>query len=190
MQVNEITVAENALLEYLPDPIIPFRAARFSQATSIRLAQDAGLFWWEILSPGREAHGEIFEYECAEMRADLIAMGRSIAADRIRLKPRIHPLPSLARLGQYRTWCTFYICRVGVPASAWLGLEQELREVARGFTNPDETLWGISMLVAHGLVVRGMGQHGRNMLPGLQAIWSAAKRRLYGRDAVPPRKVN
>ena len=55
LQLNEIAVAENGLLEYLPDAVIPFAGARFAQRTLIRLAAGAGLFWWEILAPGREA---------------------------------------------------------------------------------------------------------------------------------------
>jgi hypothetical protein len=60
LQSNEIAVAENGLLEYLPDAVIPFAGARFSQRTTIRLAAGAGLFWWEVLAPGREAHGAIW----------------------------------------------------------------------------------------------------------------------------------
>src|SRR5208282_5125583 len=74
-QRTEITIGENALLEYVPDSIIPFAGARYRQRTSIYLAQGAGLFWWEILAPGREARGELFEYECVEIRTDLTAMG-------------------------------------------------------------------------------------------------------------------
>ena len=74
-QISDITVGENALLEYVPDAIVPFAGARYSQRTTVRLAAGAGLFWWEILAPGREAHGEIFEYECVEMKTDVLALG-------------------------------------------------------------------------------------------------------------------
>jgi urease accessory protein len=189
-QLSEITVGENALLEYVPDPIIPFAGARYRQRTAIHLARGAGLFWWEVLLPGREARGEIFEYECVEMRTDLMSMGRPIAAERIRLEPRNRALDSLARLGPYRTWATFYICRAGVEVSVWIALEQELREAARRISRVDDTRWGISTLVADGLVVRGVARHGRDVQRGLHAFWSAAKLRLYHCDAVPPRKVH
>jgi urease accessory protein len=189
-QSNEITVGENALLEYVPDPIIPFAGARFSQRTAIQLDRGAGLFWWEILAPGREARGEIFEYERLEIRTDLLATGRPIAAERVRLEPRNHALSSVSRLGPYRTWATFYICRVGLDAGVWLAAEQDLREVTSNLTRPGRTLWGISALAAHGLAIRCVSLHGRDVLPGLRALWRAAKLRLYGRDAVPPRKVN
>jgi urease accessory protein len=189
-QTTEISLAANAFLEYLPDPIIPFARARYSQRTTIQLAPGAGLFWWEILAPGREAHGELFAYDSVEMKADLSAEGQLIAGERVRLEPRKYPLSSPARLGPYRYWATFYVCRVGLDAAAWLTLEDHLREVASEFTCPGEVLWGISTLMAHGLVCRGVALRGRDVLFGLHRLWRAAKLALYGTQAVPPRKVN
>jgi urease accessory protein len=189
-QSNEITVGEGGLLEYLPDAVIPFAGARFSQRTAIRLARGAGLFWWEILAPGREARGEIFEYERVELKTDLSAGGRLIAMERVQLEPRNRGLSSLARLGAYRTWATFYICRVGVGAAEWLEIESELRQILELLNRREDALWGISTLSAHGLMVRCVAKRGRDVLPGLQDVWRAAKWRLYGREAVMPRKVN
>jgi urease accessory protein len=190
MQTNAIRVGENALLEYVPDAIIPFAGARFAQRTRIDLAAGAGLFWWEVIAPGREASGEVFAYENIEMRTDMTANGRLIAAENIRLDPRGRALRSIARLGEYRYWATFYICRVGIDAPAWLAAEEQLREVARELSQPGAALWGISTLLADGLIVRGLAVRGRDALGGLHALWNAAKLRLYGRAAVPPRKVN
>jgi urease accessory protein len=190
LQSNEITVGENGLLEYLPDAVIPFAGARFSQRTSIRLAAGAGLFWWEILAPGREARGEIFAYDSVEFKTDLAAGGRLVAAERVRLEPKRRGMASLGRLGAYRTWATFYVCRVGLGAAEWIGIEKELREVL-GLLGPrGDVLWGVSTLAADGLVVRCAAKRGRDVLPGLQEVWRAAKWRLYGRAAVIPRKVN
>jgi urease accessory protein len=188
-QANEISVGEGALLEYVPDPIIPFAASRFSQRTRIQLADGAGLFWWEILAPGREARDEIFAYDLLEMKMDIAARSRAIAAESIRLEPRIRPLASLARLGPFRTWATFYICRVGLEPNAWLALEGELRELAAGLPHSGEVRWGISTLVAQGLAIRALAERGRDVLPGLHSLWAAGKRRLFARDAIPPRKV-
>jgi urease accessory protein len=190
VQSNEISVGESALLEYLPDPLIPFAGARFSQRTVIRLSRGAGLFWWEILAPGREARGEIFEYASVEVKTDLVAIGRPIAIERVRLEPGNNALSSLARLGPYRTWATFYVCRVGIEPRVWLETERDLREIVEGLKRPGEALWGISALTAHGLVVRCVARRGRDVLPDLQVVWRAAKLRLYGRKAVAPRKVN
>jgi urease accessory protein len=189
-QCNEVTVGKGALLEYLPDAIIPFAGANFVQRTSIDLRDGAGMFWWEILSPGRAVRGELFAYEQFEMRTRVTALGRKVAAESICLRPAQQDISSLARLGSYRYVATFYICRVGLDASAWRAHEDQLRDLSGGLTRPGEILWGVSSLVAHGLVVRCLARCGRDVLPGLQGIWRKAKLQIYGRDAIPPRKVN
>jgi urease accessory protein len=190
MQVNRIVVRSDALLEYLPDAIIPFAGARFAQRTEIGLEAGAGLFWWEILSPGREAHGEVFEYNSVDLQADLVATGMLVAAERLRLKPAKRAMSSSARMGAYHTWATFYICRAGIDASCWNEMETELRGLISEFGARQEALWGVSTLTAHGVAVRCLARNGRVVLPALHAIWDAAKWKLYGRRAVPPRKVN
>lgn len=190
LQSNEIYVGEGGLLEYLPDAVIPFAGARFSQRTSIRLADGAGLFWWEILAPGRGARGEIFEYESVEFKTDLVAEGRLVAAERSRLEPRKRGLAAIGRLGAYRTWASFYVCCAGVEGAQWLEIEKELRGILGLLGRREDTLWGVSTLAGNGLIVRCAAKRGRDALAGLHAVWSAAKWRLYGRAAVVPRKVN
>jgi urease accessory protein len=189
-QCNEVSVGEGALLEYLPDATIPFAGARYLQRTSIELAAGAGMFWWEILAPGREARGELFEYEEFRMRTRVSALGQTIAAENLSLRPQREKVSSLARLGHYRYAATFYMCRVGLEAAAWRGAEDRIRELTAGMNRRGEILWGVSSLVAHGLTVRCLARNGREVLPGLQTIWRSAKRHLYGLEAVPPRKVN
>jgi urease subunit gamma len=143
------------------------------------------LFWWETVTPGREAKGEIFEYNLFQSHLDLSAGGKLLALERIRLEPKLRPLTSPARLGPYRYFSTFYICRVGLEASRWRTLENELSEIALQLTRPGESLLGVSTLPAHGLVVRVLCQRGREIAPGLLAFWKAAKLALYGQVATP-----
>jgi urease accessory protein len=189
-QSNEFTLHEDALLEYVPDAIIPYAGACFSQTTAIHLAPGAGIFWWEILAPGREARGESFAYDSVEMKADIGTRGQAIASERVRIVPRKRSTRSFGRLGPYRTWATFCIAQVGRSAAEWLALEHELCKQALPLTQHGETLWAVSALPAHGVMVRCVAVHGRHVLPGLQALWQMAKRRLYCCDAVPPRKAN
>ena len=189
IQCTTVSVGANALLEYLPDPLIPFAGSRYRQETRIALAAGAGLFWWEILAPGRAAHDELFAYDRLDMRLDIAAEGRLVALERMQLEPRLRPLSSPARLGPYHYFATFYICRVGMDASDWLALEAQLAELAQQRTRPGEELWGVSTLPAHGLIVRALSCSGRAIAPGLLAFWQAAKLALYGQPAVPPRKL-
>ena len=188
-QVNSFTVAPGGLLEYLPDSLIPFAGARFQQQTRIELAEDAGLFYWEVIAPGREAHNELFAYDELALHLDITAAGQPIVRERLRLQPALRPLTSLARMGAYRYFGTFYICRVGVPAAQWLALESELMALAQRLTQPGSVLWGVSTMPAHGLTVRTLSLTNRAISDGLLQFWQQAKVVLYGRKPIPPRKV-
>lgn len=189
-QTNKVIVAEDALLEYVPDAIIPFACARFRQRTTIELAAGAGLFWWEVLAPGREAYGELFAYHSVELAMEVLALNRPILCERVRLEPKTYALESLARLGPYRYWTTFCICRVGPETAFWLEAEQRLRAVTWELNRPGEALWGVSALLAHGLVVRCVAREGHSILSGLREVWRAAKLLIYDREPIPPRKLN
>ena len=190
VQTNTIRVSENALLEYVPDPIIPFAHVRFCQRTTIELSPGSGLFWWEILAPGREAYGELFAYDSVELSTEVLALKRPILCDHVRLEPKKYALESRARLGHYRYWATFYLCRIGLEPGFWLDAEQRLRGITRELNNPGQMLWSISTLVAHGLVVRCVARDGHSIVAGLREIWRAAKLLMYNRQPIPPRKMN
>src|SRR5258708_39981305 len=105
------------------------------------------------------------------------------------MAPALRALSSSIRMGVYRYLTTFYICNAGVEGLHWLALEGELRALAMELSRRDEVTWGVSSLVAHGLVVRALSMSGRALAPGLLAFWQAAKTFLYGRPAVIPRKM-
>ncbi|MBE1489349.1 urease accessory protein UreD [Plantactinospora soyae] len=65
VQVQRITLGEDAYLEYLPEPVIPYRRSRFLTHTAVTLPETATMVAAEILLPGRKHHraGEIFQYD-------------------------------------------------------------------------------------------------------------------------------
>lgn len=185
---THVQVKESAMLEYLPDSLIPFAGARYCQRTEVHLSDGAGLFWWETLAPGREARGEVFSYDALRLAFDLRVAGTPVAVENGDLNPALRPLTSPARLGPYRYLSSFYICRVGTADTAWHTVEEQLLEVAERLSSPVIT-WGLTRLPAHGLVVRALSQNGRDIASGLIAFWHVAKKALYGQEAVVPRKI-
>jgi urease accessory protein len=188
-QRNHFSVGKGALLEYLPDTLIPFARSRYSQQTRIELHDGAGLFYWEVVAPGRMASNERFAYERLHLSLDINAGGRLIAAEQVRLEPAQHPLTSPVRMGVYAYFATFYICKVGAGAETWSTLEACLGQLAEDHTHRGRILWGASRLAAHGLVVRALSTSLHPISEGLPHFWQQAKRFLYNQQAVLPRKV-
>lgn len=184
-----VHVQSGGLLEYLPDQLIPFAGSRYQQYTRIELEQDAGLFWWETLAPGRLARNEIFAYELLHLDTEVTAQGLPIVCERWQLEPGNGALTSPVRLGSYLYHSSFLICRVGVPVARWLELERELTELALQRSQAEDGVWGVSTLAAHGLIVRAASRRGYHLASGLLAFWQAARRALYNETAIPPRKI-
>jgi urease accessory protein len=185
----QIRVEDDGFIEYLPDQLIPFAGSRYRQETSIELGVNAGLFWWDIVSPGREARNELFAYELLQLKTRISVLGNPIALEHMKIEPAERSVVSLARLGAYRYFSTFYICRVGIERSRWLELEKLLGELAEQLSQQSRIVWGVSSLRGHGLVVRALSYSCWDMTTRLPDFWRAAKRFLYDREAVLPRKV-
>jgi urease accessory protein len=188
-QRTEVTVGEGGLLEYLPDPVIPYGHSRFEQSATIQLADSSTLFWWETIAPGREASGEVFAYHELRSSLEIHAGGQPVAIEQFAIEPALRDPRSAARLGAFRYFSSFYICQPGRAARSWLDLEFALGDMAGELSRAGEVLWGVSALAACGVVVRGVAVKGRDLTCNLAKFWSAAKWALCGRVAAIPRKI-
>jgi urease accessory protein len=180
----EVDVAAGGFLEYLPDALIPYGGSRYRQTTRIRLDGGASLIWWEIVSPGREASGEVFRYQRLASRMEIFSDGKPLWEEIWDLAPALEPLDSAARLGPFRHFASLYLCQSGAAR-----LEPEMARLAEEHSVPNELLWGAGSLRSDGLVLRGVAKSGRHLTRSLTAIWEAAKLSLCGRVATPPRKI-
>lgn len=68
-QIVNIDVGEDCYFEYIPDQVIPYRDSRFYQEASLRVHDNATLLYSEMITPGRVASGEHFDYDICYMKA-------------------------------------------------------------------------------------------------------------------------
>jgi urease accessory protein len=186
--VSEIHLGQGALLEYLPESVIPFRDARCEQRTDVYLEPGATLLWWEIIAPGRVASGESFAYRSLRVHTCIWSRGQPIFIDRMRLTPQERNLSSSARFGKFRYLTSFMICRSSEDANTWIALEQMLRQIALERSNAS-THWGATALTADGLLVRGLSESAVHIMEDLFCFWTSAKNCLCGRAPSPPRRT-
>lgn len=184
-----INIAEGGLLEHLPDAVIPFAGSRYTQRTSVSLANQATFFWWETLAPGRQASGEEFLFERIRLETALQSCARPLLLENFLLEPAARPLRSSARMGKYTHTASFVACQVGLPPTKLRELEQALSELAGACTLPGVTIWGASALASDGVVVRGLSATARDLPATLARFWNVARIFLTGEEAVPPRKL-
>jgi urease accessory protein len=93
------SVGEDALLEYLPDEVIPFARSRIERTTRFSLHATSRLFASDVLSAGRVGYGagELFAFASLRSQLELQIEGRLVVLDRLVVREPEHAA-ALARL--------------------------------------------------------------------------------------------
>lgn len=184
-QIVNLTVGAGAFVEYLPDPVIPFRDSRFYQRVLITVDPDASVIFGESLLPGRVARGEVHAY--ALYYTDIEARapdGMLLFADRLKMEPDLASPRSPGLLGCYDVLAALYIVTRQSPAGV---LVDRLHNCLA--TRP-ELLAGISELPnSCGAVVRILGHTSAAVAAAMRVAWNEARLVLMGLPAPDLRKA-
>jgi urease accessory protein len=183
------SVGEAALLEYLPDLVIPYAGSRHSQRTEIRMGKGSTLFWWEVLAPGRLAAGERFAFERLKIETKVCVGERQVLREDVLLEPKARALPAMLRMFEYSHTASLCVVQEGRPPAYWRALEDRLNAIARERTQHGQAVWGASTLAADGVIVRGLSTSGCFIHETLVEFWRTARLALIGMDGTPPRKI-
>jgi urease accessory protein len=193
-QRTRISVGDGALLEYLPDAVIPYAGSRHIQRTEIRVGRGSTLFWWDVLAPGRQAAGERFAFESLRVHSEVHAGSRPVlredyVLEPMQKKPLRKDLSATARMFEYSYAASLCAVQEGRTAVFWRALEDRLNEIARERTHHGQAVWGASMLASDGVVVRGLSMTACFVHETLVEFWRTARLAVTGVDAAAPRKI-
>jgi len=109
-QIVNITVDENCYLEYIPDQIIPYKNSRYYQKVNLNVHNNSTLIYSEILTPGRVAMGESFEYDICYLRTHCKNQNQKIRfLENTKIEPKKQRLTDFGVLGEYKIVGTVYI---------------------------------------------------------------------------------
>lgn len=172
---QRVRAAAGSFVEFLPEPLIPQAGAVYAQTTELEARDGAELMFFEWLSPGRVAGGEVFAYQKLEWRTDVRVDGVLAARERYILEPgRPETLAALHRkFPQAHYLGCFWITAQPFPTAAVEALEQEEAGIYLGWTPLCRGGWSIKILGIDALTTR-------RALSRLRRILYAAM------DRVPP----
>jgi urease accessory protein len=182
-QTQEIVVRDNGYLEYLPDPIIPYRNARFITQTRMRVAPSATLLYAEILMPGRTHYraGERFEYALfsSTTRAERLD-GTALCSEKFVVEPRRRDLRNAGVLGQFDLFANVLLFTK--PEHA----ERIFAETPAQFSADKEFACGATRLPnGAGLAYKIVGRDREVVQACVRAFWSRVRRQVKCAEVAP-----
>ena len=109
-QMVNITLDENCYLEYIPDQIIPYQNSRYYQKVNLNIHDDATLIYSEVLTPGRIAMNESFDYDICYLRTYCKNQNnRFRCLENMKIEPKKYDMKIKGVLGKYNIVGTVYI---------------------------------------------------------------------------------
>ncbi|MDH4563407.1 urease accessory protein UreD [Pseudomonas sp. BN411] len=174
-QEVELKVEAGATLEWLPQETIVYSGARAELATRIELADDAQLFYWDMVALGRPAAGERFAEGHFQAHLDIRRNGTLIWHERQRVEGDDGLLDSPIGLAGQPVFATLI-----VTGEIDAHLLERCRE--RPCAGRGDLTQLPGLLVARCLTAEAL--HARAWLIDL---WRLLRPALLGREAKPPR---
>ena len=148
-QIVNLSVDEGCYLEFVPDQIIPYKNSRYYQKVNLKVHDNSTLIYSEILTPGRVAMGESFEYDICYLKLHCKNQDKKIRfLENMKIEPKKQNLKDFGILGNYNVVGTIYILskKKDIPE-----LEQEISNIIK----KSEILIGTSLLPDEsGIIVR------------------------------------
>jgi urease accessory protein len=183
-QAQTITLTDNAYLEFLPDPVIPHRNARFVSDTRISMAPTSTLLLSEIIQPGRKHHhpdecfgSTVMSLSTSAIRSD----GRTLFAEKLLIDPQRYPMRQTGVMDSFDVFGDAFVCtpkdnadRIHARVEAEVDLDRGLAFGACRLPNDA------------GLVFKVLGRETVQVKAKVREFWGIVRKEVVGADLTPP----
>jgi urease accessory protein len=172
-QTVGITIANGATVEWLPQETIIYEGTQLKSSVKVNLAADARFIGWEILSLGRPACAENFDYGLADLSWQIYCEDRSMLLERLYLDAKAFS----ARWGLQGFSACGTLLATPTSVGAFVAVQELIGETqGRGVTRID------NLLVCRALDIRS------DRLRGFfERVWTIVRPDTVQRTACAPR---
>ncbi|TAI66355.1 urease accessory protein UreD [Bradyrhizobium sp. Leo170] len=183
-QSQTITLADDAYLEFLPDPVIPHRHSRFLSDTQICVAPSATLLFSEIIQPGRKHHrpdecfgATVLSISTSATRPD----GRPLFAEKLVIEPRRYLMRQTGVMNSFDVFANVILCAPKDKA-------ERIHERAEADVNLAE---GVAFGACHlpndaGLIFKVLGRETAQVKAKVREFWGLVRKEVIGAALPPP----
>lgn len=174
-QTVDLTLQPGAILEWVPEPTIPYAGCRFRQRIHVQLDRGAALLLWDVLASGRMARGERWAFSSLESEVRICTASGGTLLERYRL------VPAEREVGLVREWdyvASIYAVADQMPFEVWSRLEERAATALEGLSS--RVLGGISMTAVPGVAVKLLARSWPELKRGLEVLWEVVRDQFWG----------
>ena len=180
-QMVNITLDENCYLEYIPDQIIPYQNSRYYQKVNLNIHDNATLIYSEVLTPGRIAMNENFDYDICYLRTYCKNQNNKFRClENMKIEPKENNMKIKGILGKYDIVGTVYIL---TKKEKLQKLEKMINEKIEFITSGTSILPNES-----GIIVKILSNSTEEIYEKIYEIVKIARKEILGADFTKIRK--
>ncbi|MBU8880697.1 urease accessory protein UreD [Bacillus sp. FJAT-29790] len=147
-QETEMILNAGSYLEYIPDPLIGYRDARYKQKNVIHMDKSATLLYSDIITPGWSPEGDQFSYDMLQLINEIYVDNQLAVFDHIKLTPGSQGMTGMGLMEGYSHLGSMIV--IGDKTNE--DLIDQIYQVLDKKT--DQFTAGISMLPVPGFTIR------------------------------------
>ncbi len=175
-QFIDVTVGPDAVMEWVPEPTIPFAGSRFEQRITVRLGTGASLLLRDAVAAGRVARGERWAFSLFSNRITItLADARSLEERYV-----LAPIKDNGCLTFDQGWNyagSLFIVSEAVSRSTWTRTGEELASALDA--HPERILGGVSETSVPGLAVKVVARTAPDLNAMLDRLWGVARMNIW-----------
>ena len=171
VQSTSLRVGRNAILEWMPDGVIPFSGSRYSQSLSVDLEEGSTCILWDAFSTGRIARGERWAFTFFSNEIRIRWSGEEAVLERYAIEPRKMDPTALALGGSWNYFASLYFVsdRYQDKPSLLRNLYSILDR------RPKAIMGGVSSLGCPGLLIRLVALSASDLFVAQSDLWRAIR---------------
>lgn len=177
VQFVDLTMDSGSILEWIPEPTIPFAGSRFDQQVTIRLGPGALVIFWDALASGRVANGEQWAFSYLANQIKIITAGGKTLMERYALSPTRNK-GSIGLSAEWNYVGSLYLVGDGIDSGTWKIIKNSLAKALDSF--PNQVWGGVSETSAPGLAVKLVTRSAPELHTVLERMWGIVREKLWG----------
>ncbi|RDW19361.1 urease accessory protein UreD [Oceanobacillus chungangensis] len=181
-QETEINLKAGSILEYVPDPLIGYRAAKYKQINRINMEKGSTLLYTDVITPGWSPDGKRFSYDRLQLINEIYLDGALVAYDHIKLTPADQEIEEIGFMEGYTHLGSMIV--VGEETNA--DLLDRLYDTVNIASS--EYKIGVSMLAVKGFTVRVLANSTQNVEAIFSKIHQIIRQEWFGTKPTMLRK--
>ena len=184
VQTQSLALADGAYLEFLPEPLIPHRGARFLSDTRISIAPTATLLYGEIVQPGRKHHRADECFGATLLSLAIAAErpgGRLLCTEKLVIDPARRPMRQTGVMDSFDVFGNIVLLtpkdnadRIHARVDADVDLSEHVAYGACRLPNDA------------GLIFKVLGRETEQVKAKVRELWAIAREEITGTALPPP----